>query len=348
MPEAFQVVIVGAGQAGLALGYYLKRQGAHFQIFDSGPQVGYSWRRRWDSLTLFSPARYDALPGLPFPARPDSFPGKDEVADYLARYAEVFDLPVRLNQEVVALERRGHDFLLETEDSTVLAKQVVVATGPFQRPYIPPFADRLDPHVTQLHSSEYRNTESLPPGDVLVVGTGNSGWQIAVDLAATRDVVLSGRELPRVPLRILGRSIFWWIRATGIMLVPANSALGRRMSSNDNILIGDRPPSLLGERLKRAPRAVDAQGDTVTFADGSRASFSNVVWATGYRNAYSWIRLPVFDDEGRPLHRRGVTSVPGLYFLGLRWQHTTGSALLGWVHRDARYLAKRIADRRSE
>ena len=343
VPDEFDVAIVGAGQAGLALGYYLQRQGRNFTILDGAREIGASWRGRWDSLTLFSPARYDALPGLAFPAPANCYPGKDAVADYLASYAKEFDLPVQLERRVTRLEQRGGRYLLETTRGPLVAQQVVVATGPFHCPRLPPFAKRLGSEVTQLHSSRYRSPGSLPPGEVLVVGTGNSGWQIALELAASRDVVLAGRELPRVPPEVLGRSIFWWMETTGVTRIPGGSALGKRMRRNDDVVIGYPPPAHLRERLRRVPRVVDATAGRVAFADGPSLAVSNVVWATGYRQEFGWVKSPVFDGRGRPVHRRGVTASPGLYFLGLRWLHTTGSALLGFVGRDARYIARRIA-----
>ena len=343
MPEEFDVVVVGAGQAGLALGYYLKQRGARFLILERATELGESWRKRWDSLTLFTPAEYDGLPGLPFPRNPDSYPGKDEVAGYLERYAQQFELPIRLNTPAVALERREGRYRIETGTEEIEAEQVVIATGPFQRPHLPPFSRALDSAVTQLHSSGYRNPDSLPEGEVLVVGGGNSGWQIAEELATSRTTVLSSRPLPRVPRRLLGKSLFWWLQLAGLTKVAAHTSLGKRMSSNDDVVIGDRPDSLLRSgRLRLAPRAVSAAGEQIDFEDGSSIEVRNVVWATGYRSDYSWVGLPIFDEEGRPIHHRGVTEAPGLYFLGLRWQHTTGSALLGWVAHDARFIAAEI------
>lgn len=342
MPEEFDVVVVGAGQAGLALGYYLKQQGARFLIIDAASEVGESWQRRWDSLTLFTPAQFDQLPGLPLQRAAGTFPGKDEVARYLARYAEVFELPLRLNTEALALSVRAGGYRIEAHAGEVEAHQVVVATGAFQRPYVPSFSRDLDPNVNQLHSSSYENPGALEPGGVLVVGAGNSGWQIAEETAESRKTYLSGRSLPRVPSKLFGKRLFWWLM-TGLMAVPANTALGRRMSSNDNVVMGDLPLSLQQSgRLTVVPHAVSAQGDRVEFEDGSSIAVDNVVWATGYRNDYGWIDLPIFDEAGRPIQLRGVTAAAGLYFLGLRWQHSTGSALLGWVKHDARFIARQI------
>ena len=346
MRQRFQIIVVGAGQAGLAIGHFLKQQDLHFVILDSATEIGTSWRNRWDSLRLFTPSQYDALPGLPFPAPYDTYPGKDEVANYLKDYAERFDLPVRLNTRVTSLAREDSGYRVRTDATPLFADQVVVATGPFQRPFVPDLATDLAPDVVQLHSSDYRNPEALPPGEVLVVGAGNSGMQIAQELAASRKVHLSqGRVLPTVPLRILGRSLFWWLKTSGLMKVPAHSAFGKRMRANDEVVIGARPTELLRSgRLVLLPRAVRAEGSRVGFADGRTLEVRTVVWATGYRSDYRWIDLPVFGEHGQPVHHRGVTASSGLYFLGLPWQHTTGSALLGWMARDAAFLAEQIRD----
>jgi putative flavoprotein involved in K+ transport len=346
----YEIVVVGGGQAGLAMGHALARQGRRFVILDASPRVGHVWRTRWDSLTLFTPARYSALPGLAFPGDPERYPRKDEVADYLERYVATFDLPVRLGERVVALRPtpEGAGFEIDTATARYGADQVVVATGPFQLPFVPDIAQGLSPDVVQLHSSEYRNPDRLPPGDVLVVGGGNSGVQIAAELATTRRTTLSvGARLRRLPERFLGRSVFWWLEKAGIMDITVGSRLGRRMSRTD-VLIGDSPEILARERRVRVVGGVErCDGDRVYTRDGEELRVNVVVWATGFRSDYRWIEAPVLDGSGLPIHRRGVTNLPGLYFLGLPWQHTRGSALIGWVGRDAAHLADRIeAERR--
>ena len=341
-----EVAVIGAGQAGLAMGYFLKRQGRRFVILESAAEIAPAWRERWDSLTLFTPRRYSALPGLPFPGDPDGYPIRDEVIAYLERYAETFDLPIELNSEVKKLEL-GDDgrFRLELAGRTITADQVVVATGPFQTPYVPKLAERLDPNVFQKHATRYRRPDEVPPGTVLVVGGGNTGFQIAQELAATHKVVLSigSRQTP-LPQRLLGRDLFWWLTKARILDKSVETRLGQRLSTRET-LIGSSPRELkrrYGVELK--PRAVGADGRTVRFEDGGRElEVDAVIWATGYRPHYSWIKLPVFDDDGRLRHRRGATDVPGLHFLGLTWQHTRGSALIGWVKDDAEFIAEQIA-----
>jgi putative flavoprotein involved in K+ transport len=342
--QRLDVVVIGGGQAGLAMAWHLAQQGRRFVVLEAAPALGQVWRNRWDSLKLFTPAQYDALPGMAFPAPADTYPTKDPVADYLQTYAAALDLPVRLNAQVTDLRRVGDDFEVGTADASYQARKVVVATGPFQVPFVPPPAAKLDPSVTQVHSADYRNPQALPEGPVLVVGGGNSGFQIAEELAATRTVDLSiATTYPMLPQRRAGRDLFWWLTRLGLLRVTVDSRPGRRMSRRDFVIGTNR------KRLERAgvrfrPRLVDAEDRTVRFADHSLLEeVGVVVWATGYRSDYAWIHIPGVVREGHVVHRRGVTEVPGLYFLGLSWQHTRGSALLGFVNDDATYLANQIA-----
>jgi putative flavoprotein involved in K+ transport len=340
------VIVIGAGQAGLAVAWYLAERGLRFVVLEAADQLGHSWRARWDSLRLFSPAQYDALPGMAFPARADTYPGKEAVADFLRDYAIAFDLPVRLGTRVTTLSRIGDEFEVRTGDDALRARQVVVATGPFQVPFIPQAARGLDAAVTQLHSTDYRNPQSLPPGPVLVVGGGNSGLQIAEELVGTRQVDVSvGEKVPMLPQRLLGRDLFWWLTHLGFMRVNTGTRLGRRLQARGEFVIGTNRRRLEQAGVRFRPRLVNAQGQTARFADGSSLDVPVVVWATGYRSDYSWIAVPGAVTNGRVVHRRGVTDVPGLYVLGLSWQYTRGSALLGFVADDAAYLAEQIDTR---
>jgi putative flavoprotein involved in K+ transport len=313
--------------------------------------VGAAWRERWDSLTLFTSREYDSLPGLDFPGDPAGYPNRDEVIAYLEEYARRFELPVRLDTDV---RRLGMDdsggFVIESDGGTFGADQVVVATGPFQRPFVPELASQLAPNVHQAHSVEYRKPSAVPLGTIVVVGGGNTGFQIAEELAPTHDVVLAvgSRQTP-LPQRVLGRDLFWWLTKSGVINKNVESRLGSRMQHRDT-LIGSSPRRLRrrhGVAIK--PRLVEAHGKTVRFEDGGELDVDAIIWATGYRSDYSWLDLPVIDGEGRVRHRRGVTDLPGLYFLGLYWQWTRGSALVGWVKDDAEYIAQQIeSDERRE
>lgn len=340
-----EAVVVGGGQSGLAIGYFLKQQARDFMILEAADAPAAAWRARWDSLKLFTPVRYDSLPGRAFPGDPDRYPGRDDVVAYLTDYARAFQLPIEHNSTVRAVRRADGGYVVELNDRTYAAEQVVIATGPFQVPRVPPIARPLDPGIVQLHSTAYRRPDQVPAGPVLVVGGGNTGFQIAEELARTHEVHLSigSRQTP-LPQRIAGRDLFRYLEALGLMRVTVDSRFGQRLRYRET-LIGSSPRAArrrYGIRLRG--RTVDAQRSEVLFADGSRLAPAAVIWATGFAVDHSFVHVPVFDDAARLMHRRGVTAAPGLYFLGLTWQHTRGSALLGWVKDDAQFIAQRIAE----
>ena len=342
--EPLDVVVIGAGQAGLATAWHLSRTGLRYVVLEAAAELGRSWSSRWESLRLFTPAEHDALPGMPFPAPAGTYPGKEAVAAYLRAYATAFDLPVELDARVVGLRRTGAGFEVGSARRTWSAPQVIVATGPFHVPFVPPEAAGLDGTVTQVHSADYRSAGALPDGPVLVVGGGNSGFQIAAELAATRDVELSvGSAYVALPQRLLGKDLFWWLTRLGLMRVTAESRIGRRMQGRGEFLIGTDRRTLQRSGVRFRPRLVEATGRTAGFSDGSSAEVSVVVWATGYRPDYGWIDVPGVVRDGRIVHHRGVTEVPGLYAVGLSWQHTRGSALLGFVADDAAHVTRAVA-----
>jgi putative flavoprotein involved in K+ transport len=332
------IVVIGAGQAGLAAGRELRAAGHDVLLLDAHDRIGESWRRRWDSLRLFTPARFSALPGMPFPGPPDRYPGKDEVADYLQAYAARFDLPVRLRSPVTELRRGGNgSFEAVTGQGVVTAAGVVVATGPFQRPYIPDVP--LPPGAVSLHSADYRDPDRLPDGPVLVVGSGNSGVQIAAELAATRPVTLSlGRRQPVLPQRVAGTDIFTVLQALGIIRAPVTGPFGRFVRRRDP-LIGMGPRGLRRLGVRTVGRVVAADGPRLRTADGEAVAPAAVIWATGYRSDFGWIRVPGAVTDGRPVHRAGISPVPGLTYVGLPFQRNRGSALIGWVGEDAALIA---------
>lgn len=348
--ERFETVIVGAGQAGLAAGYHLAAHDIDFTILTDEARVGDNWRKRWDSLRLFTPARYSGLPGMPFPAVPSHLADKDEVGDYLERYAERFDLPVRRETRVQELTYNGDHFVLRSDryPCVIEAENVIVATGAFQRPRIPNVSRRLSPRILQLHSSEYRNPFELPDGPVLVVGAGNSGAQIALELSQSREVWLAGRDTGHLPRRLLGRDIFDWLWPV-MKRATADTRLGQRMRASirasGDALIGIPERQLREAGVTRVGRLDDERGGFPLCGD-QEVEPSVIVWCTGFAPDYRWIDLPVFEDDGFPRHARGVVGeVPGLFFLGLRFQHRLNSSLIGGAGADAAYIAGLIAQR---
>ena len=341
------VVVIGGGQAGLAIGYFLAELGRRFTILEAAGDPAAAWRTRWDSLKLFTPVRYDSLPGLAFPGDLDSYPGRDDVVAYLTDYARHFELPVEYDSRVRAVRARDDRFVVDLGDRTYEADQVVVATGPFQEPFVPSFSERLDPGVVQLHSSSYRSPTDLPDGPVVVVGGGNTGFQIAAELTRSRKVHLAvGTRQAPLPQRIAGRDLFRYLEATGLMGKTVTSRIGQRMKDRDT-LIGSSPRTARRQGVRMHARASAADGAKVAFADGTDVTVDAVVWATGFKLDHSFVELPVFDHAGAVAHQRGATSIPGVYFLGLPWQHTRGSALLGWVKDDARHIAQAITNHAS-
>lgn len=346
-------VIIGGGQAGLAMGYYLAQQKRDFIILDAGERIGEGWRKRWDSLRLFTPAALSSLPGLPFPAAGGYFPSKDEMAAYLETYAQTFELPIRLNQKVETLARDPGGYLVTTRLETYRANQVVVATGPYHTPYTPSLATQLDSNIAQLHSKDYQSPAQLPEGDVLVVGAGNSGAEIAKNLAPTHHVYLSGRDtgsVPGIPNKpqlssgaLLGWRVGWWLLGH----VTSDTKLGqkaKRFSRHQGApLIRLKPNDLIKAGVERVTRTEQVVNGQPALGDGRVLNVQSIIWATGFKPNFAWIKLPIFDENGYPLHHRGVVeAVPGLYFLGLPFLHTFKSAVVGGVGEDARYLALRV------
>ena len=342
--ERYDTIVIGAGQAGLAAGYFLALRDADFLIIDSGTRVGDSWRHRWDSLRLFTPAAYSGLPGMAFPASPMHLPDKDEVADYLERYAERFELPVRLGTRVESLSWNGERYVIHAGVVTYEADHVVVATGPFQTPLIPAIAAQLSPAIHQIHSSQYRNPLELPPGPVLVVGAGNSGAQIALELARSRKVTLAGRSTGHLPRNILGRDLYRWIWPI-LTRLTADTALGRMLrkrTHRGDPLIGLSPSQLVDANVKRVGRLTEVR-DGVPVFDDKAIEASVIVWATGFSPDFRWINIPMPMDRGAPRNARGVVvEAPGLYFVGHRFQYRLTSALLGGVAADAAYVVDHL------
>jgi putative flavoprotein involved in K+ transport len=345
MRTEIDVLIIGASQAGLAVAHCLKEKNISFLIIGKELNIGDVWRNRYDSLVLFTPRWYSSLPGLPLEGDLNGFATKNEIADYLERYAMHFNLPVCLNTEVYSLSKERETFVVKTNTAEYRAQYVIVATGPFQKPFIPRLADTLTDEVFQVHTSQYVNPTYLKEGPVLVVGAGNSGAQIAVELSKDREVYLSiGHKMKFFPLDILGKSIFWWFDKLGLLSANIHSKLGQFISKQGDPIFGRELKTLIREgKVTIKTRTKGTHHKLISFDDGSKVEVENVIWATGFHSDYSWIQIPgILNEKGKPSHTRGVSKVKGLYFLGLPWQNRRGSALIGGVGVDAKHIAENI------
>lgn len=342
-----EVLVIGGGQAGLGVGYRLRQAGFHFVVVDAHARTGDSWRERWDSLELFTPRPFDGMPGLAPPPSMSYYPRKDEIADYLEDYCRLFELPVRHNFPVLRLEKADDRFIASGPNESVQANAVVAATGAFQAPRIPECAGSLDGDVWQCHSSGYRRPSEVPPGEVLVVGGGNSAAQIAEELAAHRPVsIASDGPIPMSPKTIAGVSIFWFLKTTRLLSADRDNAIAARMRPYSDTVIGLGLRKLVKSgRVAHIPhRVVGCAGDEVAFADGSRRRFRNILWCTGFRADTDWIKIDgALDDAGAPRHTRGVSPVPGLFWQGLPWQNALNSALINGVERESGRMLRLIA-----
>jgi putative flavoprotein involved in K+ transport len=355
MTEHVETVIIGAGQAGLSTGYHLKQRGRPFVILDGNARVGDNWRQQWDTLRLFTPAKYDGLPGLPFPGRPWAFPGKDEVAAYLERYAVHWDLPVRMSTRVDGLEPRlGGGYALTLGDSTITCDNVVVATGTFGRtPSVPDFAGDLDPSIRQLHSSEYRRPAQLRPGRVLVVGASHSGTDIAYEVAQTHPTTLAGRDCGQMPFsegagaRVAVPIMVFVARHVITRRTPIGRKAMREIRSHGGPMLRVRRDDLRARGVERVLSRVGGVSDGRPVLDDGRViDATNVIWCTGFRQVFDWIKLPVIGEDGWPMEYRGVVdTMPGLFFCGLSFQYAFSSMVFPGIGRDAEFVARRIEAR---
>ena len=354
--ERVQVVVIGGGQSGLSVGYCLRQQGLSFVILEANARVGDSWRKRWDSLRLFTPARYDGLIGLPFPAPAHSFPTKDEMADYLESYARHFSLPVHTGIRVDRLWREGKQYIVDAGDRRWVADHVVIAMATYQAPRVPEFARTLDPAIRQLHSSEYKNPAQLQPGGVLVVGAANSGADIAIEVAKSHRTWLAGRHPGHIPFRIesgAARLILPLLfRVIFHRLLTVRTPMGRRVRpaviSKGGALIRIKPEDLAAAHVERTDRVAGVAGGKPLLADGRALDVANVIWCTGYHPGLSWVDLPkpIMGEDGEPVHREGIVSgEPGLYFVGLHFLYAFSSTMIHGVARDAQRIAGVIAAR---
>jgi putative flavoprotein involved in K+ transport len=349
--EQFETIIIGGGQAGLSVGYYLKKHGGSFVILDANERIGGSWRTRtWNSLRLFTPARYDGLPGWPFPAPGWSYPTARETADYLEAYAARFDLPVRTGMAVTRLTKDGDRYVVECGERRFKAGRVVVASGFYGKPAVPDFASELDPRIVQMHSSAYRDPTQLRPGGVLLVGAGNSGADIGMEVCATHRTWLSGRDKGQVPfpiehpLRRLVLPVLWFVASHVLTLkTPIGRKVRPHVLESGAPLIRVKSSDLLAAGVERVPKTVGVSDGLPVLEDGRIMDVANVIWCTGFQQDFGWIDVPVFGDAGEPVNERGVASEPGLYFVGLDFLYSFTSENVGGVRRDAKHIAKHIA-----
>lgn len=348
-------IVIGGGQAGLVTGYHLKKRGLPFLILDAHERIGDAWRRRWDSLRLFTPARYLNFPGMRYRGPKTSWPTKDQIADYLEAYAKKFQLPVRNGVKVDELRKDGNRFVVKAGDTKFEADNVIVAMANYQVPRTPSFANELDRSIVQLHSHDYKNPSQLQPGGVLVVGAGNSGADIAMDVVGSHPTWMSGKESGHIPFRIesfIARYLLVrLVRFVGHHVLTLGTPIGRKVRPKllrqASPLVRVKPQDLIDAGVKRVSRVTGVRNGLPSLSDGTVVDVRNVIWCTGYRPGFSWIQLPgAFDEDGRVKHDRGMANAaPGLYFVGLHFQYAMSSATVIGVSRDAERVVKVVAQR---
>ncbi|MGB1263497.1 MAG: flavin-containing monooxygenase [Cognaticolwellia sp.] len=339
----FDYIIVGAGQAGLAMAYQLKQANANFLVLDSEHEIGASWLKRWDSLKLFTPTEFNHLPGMAFPAAKGHYPDKYDVANYFKAYVEQFSLPIQLATTVLKVTKSNHQFDVQCADKSYQCKQIVIASGPFHTPFIPPCHHSLSADIKQIHSRDYRNPEQLLPGDTLVVGAGDSGFQILQEIAhhnAQRQVFFSGSTNSfTIPQEFLGKTLWWWFKLLGVLSANKYTWLGKKIQQKMQPVIGIDIKSLLSRsNVTAVGHTLDGNENTLVCQHATLTSVKNIVWSTGFRPDFSWLESLELDKQGYPVNYRGVSNTKGMYFVGLPWMHTRGSATLGGVYKDVDYL----------
>lgn len=340
-------IIIGAAQSGLAMAYQLNKMDKKYLIVDGGSKIGESWLNRWDSLKLFTTTEYNHLPGLQFDAPIGHYPDKYEVANYFKQYVEKFNIPVQFDTLVTNLKKTSEGFEVESKGNVLKAKNVVIATGPFHTPYTPACSTQIDASINQIHSNFYQSTDQLQEGETLVVGSGDSGFQILDEISQDkkRKVYFSGQtNIKSIPQQFLGKTIWWWFTFTGFLSFSKYSWIGRKIQSWSQPVIGTDVKGILKrENVFPVGRTNNADGTLMEFEKEKISSIKNIVWATGYRPNFNWIKGIELDKEHYPINHRGMSNIKGLYFIGLPWMYTRGSATLGGVSKDAEYLASQIS-----
>lgn len=344
--EQYSTVIIGAGQAGLAAAYYLSKIKDDFIILDEGNQIGDSWRHRWDSLRLFTPSQHDGLPDFPFPANRGTLPTKEEMADYLSNYAKKYSLPVQSDTKVIELNKISDSYEIITSKGNVYAFNVIVATGTNPKAYIPAFASDLDKNIVQIHSSKYKNPQLFPSSNTLVVGAGTSGVEIAIELSKSRPTMISGRATPHIPdyiFRYAGK-LYWWFAHNILTLrTPIGRKVKPKIISGGAPLISVSIENVKEAQVEHLPRLMGVHQGLPQLEDGRVLSVASILWATGYRPDFSWIKFDVTDNSGWPQTNRGISEkFKGLYFVGMLFQFGLTSGLVGGVGRDADFIVKHL------
>ncbi len=340
-----EFIIVGAAQAGLAMAYYLKEQEKDFLIVDKESEIGASWLNRWDSLTLFTPSEFNNMPGMKFPAKKGHYPSKTEVAKYFKDYVEEFDFPIQLNTLIENISKESGHFILKSPQGDLEARNVVIATGPFHIPYTPPFSKKIDEDIFQIHSNYYKNPGQLQEGKTMVVGAGDSGFQILDEVSRDdRDVYFSGNtDVKVLPQEILGKTLWWWFTKSGFLSFSRDTWVGRKISNSRQPVIGTPVKEILDrDNVEPVGKTKNAEGELIVTEKKRIKDLKNIIWATGYRPNFSWIEGLELAKNGYPEHYRGVSNIDGLYFIGLPWLHTRGSATLGGIQKDAKFLSDYI------
>jgi putative flavoprotein involved in K+ transport len=339
----FDYIIIGAGQAGLAMAYHLKKANANFLVLDSENEIGASWLKRWHSLKLFTPTEFNHLPGMPFPAATGHYPDKHDVANYFKSYVNRFDLPIKLATRVLKLTKSNAVFDVQCSQQSYQCKQVIIASGPFHTPFIPPCHKSISPDILQLHSGDYQSPAQLNAGDTLVVGAGDSGFQILREVANASDshhVYFSGKTNSlTIPQEFLGKTLWWWFKLLGVLSVNKYSWIGKKLKKKMQPVIGIDIKSLLARNnVTGVGHTLAADEHTIHCKDATLHTVKNIIWSTGFTADFSWIENIELDKQGYPVNYRGVGTTKGMYFIGLPWMYTRGSATLGGVQKDAEYL----------